>query len=276
MTINETITLSNGVRMPLLGLGVFQMKQGGEVLNAVRAALEAGYRHIDTAEGYRNEEEVGQALAESGVPRSEVWVTTKLSNDRQGYETTKAACEDSLRKLRLDQVDLYLMHWPFDETMADTWRAMQELRDEGKCRAIGVSNFSVKRFEFFFTLTDEAPAVNQVELHPFNYRPDLLELHRAKGIATEAYSPLTRAQRFDDPTLVALAEKHGKTPAQILIRWDLQHGIVTIPKSSHKERIIENADVYDFALEDEEVTQLDGLAQDYWAITWRPDPDGWY
>ncbi|MBN1672878.1 MAG: aldo/keto reductase [Kiritimatiellae bacterium] len=273
-TITHTVKLNNGVEIPQLGFGVFRLEHGEEAEQGTLWALEAGYRHIDTAAAYRNEESVGRAVARSGIPRAEIFITTKVRDGDQGYATTKRACEESLRRLGTDFVDLYLIHWPNDARMADTWRAMQELREEGKCRALGVSNFTVKRLDFFFTLSDEAPTVNQVEFHPFNYDAAFLAYCGKKGIVAEAYSPLTRAQRLDDPTVGRLARAHGKTPAQILIRWNLQHGVITIPKSARQARIVENADVFDFELSAEQMAALDALSEGFFAITYRPE--NWY
>lgn len=276
LEITSTVKLNSGHEMPLLGLGVFQVDDGPACERAVRAALEAGYRHIDTAAAYRNEASVGRALADSGVAREDVFVTTKVFIQDFGREATRSACEESLRLLATDYVDLYLIHWPCDATMMDAWEAMQALRDEGKCRSIGVSNFTVRRFEeAFLPRTEEVPAVDQVEFHPFWYRKGLLDYCRGKGIQLEGYSPLARGQKLDDPTLGEVAAAYGKTPAQVLIRWQLQHDVVVIPKSSHPERIRENADVFDFEITAEDMARLDALNADESILTWRPEPN-WY
>ncbi len=276
LDITSTVKLNSGFEMPLLGFGVFQVEAGDVCERAVHDALEAGYRHIDTAAVYGNEASVGKALAAGGVPREEVFVTTKVFTGDFGHEATREACERSLELLGVDYVDLYLIHWPVREGVDEAWEAMQALRDEGRIRSIGVSNFTVRRFEEqFFQHTDEAPAVNQVELHPFWSRRDVVDYCRGKGIQPEAYSPLVRARRMDDATLNEIAAGCGKSVAQVLIRWQLQHGVVVIPKSSHAERIRENADVFDFELSDEDMQRIDALNEDFCTITWRPEED-WF
>jgi len=272
--ITSTVKLNSGHNMPQLGFGVFEVEAGEVCERAVLDALEAGYRHIDTAAVYRNEQSVGKALTACGIDREEIFVTTKVFPHDFGQ--TRAACEKSLGLLGLDYVDLYLIHWPTDETTMTAWQTMQALRDEGKCRSIGVSNFTVRRFEeMFFQQSDEVPAVNQVEFHPFWYRKELLDYCRAKGIQLEAYSPLARAQRMDDPTLNEIARRCGKSVAQVMIRWHLQHGVVVIPKSSHTERIRQNADAFGFELSDDDVAGIDALNEDFCVLTWRPSED-WY
>lgn len=276
LDITSTVKLNSGHEMPLLGFGVFQIEDGEVCERAVREALAAGYRHIDTAAVYGNEKSVGKAIADSGVERGEIFVTTKVWIRDFGLKATRAACETSLRGLGMDWVDLYLIHWPQDETMMEAWEAMQALRDEGKVRSIGVSNFTVRRFEDMFVKhTDEVPAVDQVEFHPFWYRRELLEYCRREGIQLEAYSPLVRAERMDDATLNEVAARCGKTVAQVLIRWQLQHGVVVIPKSSHAERILENADVFDFEIAPDDMARIDALNEDLTVLSWRPAGE-WY
>jgi diketogulonate reductase-like aldo/keto reductase len=246
--------------MPLFGLGVFQTKQGEETQQAVRWALETGYRLIDTAAIYRNEAGVGIGIRESSVPREEVFVTTKLWNNAHRYERAVAACDESLRKLQMDYVDLYLIHWPATEQRDEAWRALEALYEEGKCRAIGVSNYQIHHLEEVLAQSDIVPAVNQVKFNPYNYDKRLLDYCNAHDIQLEAYSPLTQGRRLDDPKLVAIAKHYDKTPAQILIRWALQHHIVVIPKSSHQNRIQENADVFDFTISDEDMARLDAFS----------------
>ena len=272
------ITLNDGHTIPPLGLGVFQIEDATVCERAVAAALDCGYRHIDTAAIYGNEEAVGRAISRSGIPREELFVTTKCWVDDFGREATRKAFDASRKKLGLDVIDLYLLHWPVDETMMGAWEALADLRAEGAVRSIGVSNFTVRRFEdFFFRHTDVVPAVNQVELHPFNSRPDVREYCRGKGIAVESYSPLARAKGLDDPALAAIAAECGRTPAQVVIRWHLQHGLVVIPKSQHPERIRENAEVFDFALTPGQMSRIDALNEGRFVITWRPGgEERWY
>lgn len=255
------VRLNQGSEMPVLGLGVFKTPPGEVTQRAVSAALELGYRLIDTATLYGNEEDVGEAVRASGLPRSAVFVTTKLWHTELGYESAKRACHASLERLGLDYIDLYLIHWPRAEHPRDrleTWRALEDLKAEGTCRAIGVSNYAIRHLDELAGAR-VAPAVNQVEFHPFVYDPELLDYCDRHGIRLEAYSPLTRNSRLDDPTVGAVARAHGRTPAQVLLRWGLQHGVVEIPKSVHRDRIQENSRVFDFALTDEEMARLDGL-----------------
>jgi diketogulonate reductase-like aldo/keto reductase len=264
LTIDSTVTLNNGVTMPWLGLGVFKAEYGEQTRRAVRWALEAGYRHIDTAKVYGNEPSVGEAVADGPVPRDQLFITTKVWNNDQGYDKTLKACEDSLKRLGMDYIDLYLVHWPVKDKRLETWRAMERLLGEGRCRAIGVSNYMAHHLRELLDASDTVPAVNQVEFSPFLYRKDLLEQCRAAGIVLEAYSPLTRGARLDDPTLAAVAARHGKSPARVIIRWILQHQVIVIPKSVHRERIEENADVFDFELSAEEMAAIDGL-DEHWS-----------
>jgi methylglyoxal/glyoxal reductase len=276
LDIHSTVKLNSGYEMPLLGFGVFQVKEGAECEQAVHDALAAGYRHIDTAAVYGNEASVGKALADSGLPRQDVFVTTKVWISEFGPEKTRTACQKSLNLLRLDYVDLYLIHWPVRQGVIEAWQAMRTLRDEGLCRSIGISNFTVRRMEeAFFPHTDEVPAVNQIELHPFYSRRDVRACCAGKGIQVEAYSPLVRGERMEDPTLKEVAGNYSKSPAQVLIRWALQHGIVAIPKSTHPERIRENANVYDFEISPADMARLDALDEDKPALSWRPE-EGWF
>lgn len=262
LTLQSSITLNNGVEIPRLGLGVYQTPPGEPTLRAVRYALNFGYRHIDTAWLYDNERDVGKAVIESGIDREEVFISTKVWNNDQGYHSTLKACEKSLRRLGLTYVDLYLIHWPVQGKNKDTWKAMTQLLREGKTRAIGVSNYEIFHLQEIIQNFDVVPSVNQVEFHPFLYQNDLLEFCKNNKIQLEAYSPLTRGQRLNYPTLVDLAKKYGKTSAQILIRWSLQHGLVVIPKSKQENRIRENSQVFDFQLEEEDMELLDSLNED--------------
>jgi len=271
LTIHSTMSLNNGVEIPRLGLGVYQSDPGDETRRAVLHALDAGYRHIDTAAAYRNEESVGAALAESGVPRADVFITTKLWNQDHGYEAALAALDRSLDRLGLDTVDLYIIHWPVEGHRLDSWRALEHALELGKARSIGVSNYLVRHLDEVLDEGTVVPAVNQIELSPyiFETRRDTVELCRSRGIALEAYSPLTKARKLDDPPLVAIAEKHGRTTAQILIRWALRKDFIVIPKSVHADRIRENANVFDFELDDEDMAALDALDEGL-ATGWDP------
>lgn len=272
LNLQTRCPLNDGHTIPQLGLGVFQLTEDAACEAAVKAALDCGYRHIDTAAVYRNEEAVGRAVADSEVPRDEVFITTKCWSTDFGRDSTRAACETSLRKLRADYVDLYLLHWPDDDTMMEAWETLAALREEGKCRSIGVSNFSIRRFEeSFLPHTGVMPALNQVEIHPFYARRALRDYCAGKDILVQSYCPLSAARRLDDPVIAGVSSEVGKTPAQVLIRWHLQHGLVVIPKSQRPERIRENADVFDFALSDGQLTRLDGLDEDQSVTTWRPD-----
>ena len=273
---SSTLTLNDGNAMPQLGLGVFQINDVGECIAAVQCALDAGYRHIDTAVGYRNEEQVGEAIAQSSVDRDQVFLTTKLGPKQFGAEACRSCVEESLSKLRTDYIDLYLIHWPVREKTEETYETLQQLREEGKVRSIGVSNFTIRRFEEqFFKRIEEMPAVNQVERHPYHANNELLDYCREKGIQTEAYSPLAQAGALDDSSLLEIANAHGKSVAQVMIRWQLQQGVVVIPKSANPKRIRENANVFDFQLSDEEMKQIAGLDRQESIITWRPE-ENWF
>jgi diketogulonate reductase-like aldo/keto reductase len=240
--------------MPLLGLGVWQVEPGEETENSVRWALELGYRAIDTAQAYGNEEGVGRALADSGVPREDVFITTKFF---PAHDDPEAEAEKSLERLGVDQVDLYLIHWPQGgPTWA--WPGMQRAREAGYARSIGISNFDVGEIEALLGDTDMPPVVNQIQFSPWKYRQALLEACEEHEIALEAYSPLNTGD-FDEPKVVEVAEAHGRTPAQVILRWCVQRGLPTIPKSTHRERIEENGQLFDFELSDDEMASLDSL-----------------
>jgi len=269
-SINDYATLHNGVKMPWLGLGVWKVKDGDEVINAVKTALEVGYRHIDTAAVYENEEGVGQAIKAAGVPREELFITTKVWNADQGYETTLQAFETSLQKLGLDYIDLYLVHWPVKGKYKDTYRALEKLYREGRIRAIGVSNFQIHHLEDLMNDCEVKPMVNQVEYHPRLTQKELHAFCKKHDIQLEAWSPLMQGKLLDEPTLVKIGEKYGKSPAQIILRWDLQNEVVTIPKSIQPHRIRENANIFDFELTDEEMGAIDALNRNERI---GPDPD---
>jgi diketogulonate reductase-like aldo/keto reductase len=259
MNLATRVKLNNDTEIPWVGLGVFQSEPGPETQAAVEAALEIGYRHIDTAAYYENERSVGNAIKAAGLPRDEVFVTTKVWNNDQGYDKTLAAFETSIENLQLDVIDLYLVHWPIGATRLETWRALEHLYQEGRVRAIGVSNFLVPHLEELAANSGIVPAVNQVEFHPFLLQKELLDYDHEHGIRHEAWSPLTRAKLWDDPVIDEIAKNHDKTRAQVILRWDLQHGVVTIPKSVHRQRIAENAAIFDFELSDDDMRKLDGL-----------------
>jgi diketogulonate reductase-like aldo/keto reductase len=272
VTSVPVIELSNGVSMPQLGYGVFQVPDA-ETTDAVKAALEAGYRSIDTATVYGNEKGVGQAIAESGIARDELFVTTKLWNSAQGYDSTLKAFDESMRKLGLEQLDLYLIHWPTPERdkYLDTWKAFEKLHADGRVRALGVSNFQPAHLERLLDAADVAPVLNQVELHPYLQQQEVREFNAKHGIVTEAWSPLAKGgSLLGDPIIADLAVKHSRTPAQIVLRWHLQLGNVVIPKSVTPSRIAENFDLFGFTLAEEELEALTPLDR---GERTGPDPD---
>jgi diketogulonate reductase-like aldo/keto reductase len=255
MNLDARITLSDGRSMPALGLGVWQIPDGAAVRDAVHWALEAGIRHIDTAKIYRNERGVGEAIRASGIPREEIWVTTKLFPiDALRVES---AFKASLERLDIEYVDLYLVHFPPPGLLLATWKRMEEVARGGLAKSIGVSNYRVSHLEKTFEHAELVPTVNQIQLSPYHFRRDVVGWCQNHGVAVEAYSPLTRGKKLDDPVLHVIAKAHGKTPAQVLIRWSLQHDFVVIPKSANRGRIESNAQVFDFALTDEEMGRLD-------------------
>ncbi len=257
LTLTKRKQLVHGGKIPVLGLGVWQAAAGEETRSAVREALSCGYRLIDTAGIYGNEKQVGEAVRASGLPPGEIFVTTKLWNADHGYDATIRACRASLSNLGLPSIDLYLIHWPVEGKRIDTWKAMVALREEGLCRAIGVSNYTIAHLTELLEVSPVVPAVNQVEFHPFLFQKELLGFCRKHEIVLEAYSPLTRGERLSDRQLVSIARKYGKSAAQILIRWALQHDVVAIPKSVNSARIRENAQVFDFAISAEDMKTLD-------------------
>lgn len=258
-----TVTLNNGVQMPQLGFGVFQVSDD-ETTDAVSAALAAGYRSIDTAAIYGNEAGTGRALAGSGIPRGELFVTSKVWVADHGYDATLAAYESSLAKLGLDYLDLYLIHWPAPATAGylESWRALEKLLSDGRVRAIGVSNFLPQHLEKIIGLGGTVPAVNQVELHPALQQRDVAAANQAHGVATEAWSPLAQGAMLGEPAVTAIAADHGVSPAQVILRWHLQQGRIIIPKSVTPARIRENLDVFGFELTDTELAAIDALERD--------------
>ncbi|WP_068784031.1 aldo/keto reductase [Paenibacillus phocaensis] len=272
--LHDTTTLHNGVKMPWLGLGVFQVEEGPELVDAVKSAMAHGYRSIDTAAIYGNESGVGQGIREglqqAGIPRDALFVTSKVWNADLGYEETLAAYETSLRKLGLDYLDLYLIHWPVAGKYKDAWRALETLYKAGKVKAIGVSNFQVHHLEDLMADAEIVPMVNQVEYHPRLTQQEVQAFCRQHGIQMEAWSPLMQGQLLDHPFLQELARHYGKSVAQIILRWDLQNGVVTIPKSTRPHRIVENANVFDFALTTEDMARISALDAN---LRIGPDPD---
>ena len=272
MTDIPTLPLNDGRAIPQLGLGVWQIP-ADETAAAVLAAVDAGYRSIDTAAIYRNEEGVGAAVRAAPVPRDELFITTKVWNERQGFDETLRAFDESLRRLGLDEVDLYLVHWPAPRLglYAETWRALVRLREEGRARSIGVSNFTVAHLRRVIDETGVVPAVNQIELHPRFQQAELRAFHAEHGIATESWSPLAQGKLVGDPTIETIARKHGKTTAQVIIRWHLDLGLVVIPKSARAERIRENVDVFDFRLDAEDLARIAALDRASGRLGFDPD-----
>ena len=270
ISLDTTVALHGTVQIPLLGLGTFKAEDGPDVEAAIATALDLGYRHIDTARIYDNENSVGRAVAASSVDRSELFVTTKVWNSDQGYESTLAAMDASLGRLGMDYVDLYLVHWPKPEHTRDTWRAMEEIQSTGKARAIGVSNFLPHHLDQLAEHAAVMPSINQIEFHPHLQSPELVSYCTKRGIVVEAWSPLKRGRILDDPGLSSIAAAHGVGVPQVVLRWMLQRGIVAIPKSVTPSRIVENADLYGFELTNDEMTAIDAMDR---GERIGPDPD---
>ncbi|WP_274308978.1 aldo/keto reductase [Solibacillus daqui] len=272
--LQATTTLNNGVKMPWFGIGVFKVENGPELVNAVKFAIKHGYRSIDTAAIYDNEESVGQAihagLKETGISREELFITSKVWNADLGYESTIDAYETSLKKLGLDYLDLYLIHWPVEGKYKEAWRALETLYKQGKVKAIGVSNFQIHHLEELMKDAEIKPMVNQVEYHPRLTQKSLQSYCKKQGIQLEAWSPLMQGQLLDNSVLLEIANQYNKSIAQIILRWDLQNGVVTIPKSTKEHRIVENSDIFDFELSKEDMERIDQLNQDHRV---GPDPD---
>jgi diketogulonate reductase-like aldo/keto reductase len=256
-----TLPLNSGGAIPQIGLGVWQTPAGATARRAVLEAFRVGYRHVDTARIYGNEADVGEAVRSSGLPRAQLFVTTKLWNDDHGYDRALRAFDASLDRLGLDYVDLYLLHWPVPGKRLDSWRALERLFEEKRARAIGVSNFLLPHLEELVGAARHLPAVNQIELTPFLQRPDTTAFCRQHGIVVEAYSPLTHGRRLGHPVLAAVAQRVGRSVAQVLLRWSVQHGNVVLPKSTNPARIAENARLHDFVLDERAMAELDGLEE---------------
>lgn len=258
-SIKDRITLNNGKKMPYIGLGVYKAREGGELETAIQYALQIGYRLIDTAAIYYNEGGVGKAVQDSNVERSDIFITTKLWNDRHGYDEAIKAFEESLNRLQMDYVDLYLIHWPVGGKIVETWKAFEKLYKEGRAQSIGVSNFLEHHLDEIIYEANIIPSVNQIEFHPYLQQKSLVNYCREKGIVVEAWSPIARGRVLDDPVVVGLAKKYNKTPAQIVLRWAYQLGVVTIPKSVHRERIKENASIFDFEIALVDMEKIENL-----------------
>lgn len=267
--IEETCTLNSLVEMPVIGLGTYEAEES-EAEQAVQWALECGYRSFDTASAYENERAVGRAIHESSVPREDLFITSKVWNEEQGFDETRQACERSLERLGTNYLDLYLVHWPVAAQMKATWEAMEQIKSEGLAKSIGVSNFQMHHLEELLDFAETVPAVNQVEFHPYLQQPDLRTFCRDRNIQFEAWSPLMKGRVTDIEELKQIGNKHGKTAAQVALRWELQHGVVVIPKSVHRERIAENRDIFDFELSEDEIQTIDALDRDQRT---GPDPE---
>ena len=266
------IELNNGTTIPQLGFGVFQIDPS-DTAETVRAALDVGYRHIDTAQMYGNEAEVGEAVAKSDIPRDQLWITTKCNNSNHGYEDSQKALDESLRVMGLDHVDLYLIHWPLPgkDLYVDTWKGLEQANADGKTRTIGVSNFQPHHLDRLLSETETVPAINQIELHPHMQQAGLRSYHERHGIRTEAWSPIGQGKGLlDAPEFADIAQAHGKSPAQVVLRWHIQLGNIIFPKSVTPERIRENFEIFDFELSDDEMNTINNMEK---AERLGPDPD---
>ena len=268
--INGTVALANGIEMPYLGIGTYHIEDNEEAARVVGDALQTGYRLVDTAAFYGNEKGVGRAIRENGVPREDIFVTTKVWNTDQGFDSTLRAFDASMQRLQIDILDLYLIHWPGRDKYKDTWKALERLYREKRVRAIGVCNFLKHHLEELISGAEINPMVNQVEFHPYLVQSDLLDFCRQHDIQYQAWGPLMRGRISDVPLMKTLGEKYGKTPFQVVLRWDLQKGVITIPKSVQPKRIITNADLFDFEISAEDMAQIDALDQ---SRRFGPDPD---
>lgn len=270
LSFSSTAALANGVKMPRVGLGVFKVEKEEELITAVKSAIEIGYRSIDTASIYGNEEWVGEAIRQSGINREELFITSKVWNSDQGYEATLKAFNTSLKKMGLEYLDLYLIHWPVEGKYTETWRALEDLFKEGKIKAIGVSNFQISHLENLLKTAEIKPMINQIELHPKLAQTELRDFAAKHDMHIEAWAPLMQGGLFENEILKELAERYGKSIAQIVLRWHLQNGIIVIPKSTKPHRIEENADLFDFELSQQDMELIDSLNED---LRVGPDPD---
>ena len=270
MNLSSKLKLNNGVEVPYLGLGTFQLKDGEEAYNAVKWAIELGYKHIDTATIYGNEVSVGKAIKDSGIARNDIFVTTKLWNDDMRQDNQLNAIDESLKRLGLDYVDLYLIHWPVKDKYVESWKKMEEIYKSGKAKAVGVSNFNIRHIEDILAVSDLVPAVNQYECSPELTMVELVDYCNKKGIRFEPWAPLGKGETLKRPEITAMAEKYGKTPAQIVLRWGLQREFFNIPKSANKPRIEENSKIFDFELSEADYKALFALNEDK---RYGPDPE---
>lgn len=263
LNLMDRIKLNNGTELPVLGFGTYRLTAEKIVKESVLTALETGYRLIDTAQMYGNEKYIGEAVRDSGIPREEIFITTKLDNDQHGYDKAKSSFDKSMDRLNLGYVDLFLIHWPVAGLRLHSWRALIDIYNEGKVKAIGVSNYTIGHLKELFADSDIKPAVNQVEFNPFNFQGELLSFCNEHEIWLEGYTPLLRGNKFMDKTIRELSAKYSKTPAQIFLRWSVQHNVIPIPKSSHKERIKENAEIFDFNIGDRDMKKLNSLDENF-------------
>jgi len=266
--ISSRVTLNNGIKMPYLGLGVYLI-HSNIAIEIFNRALDLGYRLFDTAAFYGNEAEVGKAIINSDIPRKEIFITTKLWNSDHGFDKALKAFDKSFELIGLDYIDLYLIHWPVNGLRKESWKALEEIYGTGRVKAIGVSNYMIYHLEELLDYCEIVPAINQVEFHPWLYRKELLEYCRENKIQLEAYSPLTKGNKLNDPTLTEIAHKYNKSPAQVLIRWCLEHEVIAIPKSSNRQRLRENADVFDFSISKDDMLVLDSVKDEY-VSSWDP------
>ncbi|MDF7670100.1 aldo/keto reductase [Orbaceae bacterium ESL0721] len=273
LSINTKIVLDNDVAIEQLGFGTYKLTDFDELDCAVNAALKTGYRAFDTAELYQNEKQLGKVISQCGVKRSDLFITSKIANEKQGYDNTLKGFEQTLKDLELDYIDLFLVHWPLKDTFFDTWEALERIYEQKLARAIGVCNFQISHLEMLETRANIKPMINQIELHPYLTQKELVNYLRDNDIAVEAWSPIARNMIKDEAIFIELGKKYGKSAAQLALRWHLQHGHIAIPKSSHPERIAANADIYDFALTDSEMQQIDGLNKNFRV---GPNPDEVY
>jgi len=269
ISINTTKELNNSVKIPLFGLGTYLNDNGKQAIDTMLYALEIGYRHIDTAAMYENEKEVGEAVHQSGIPREEIFITTKLWNSDHGYQKTIDAFNKSLDKLKLNYIDLYLIHWPVENLRVESWRALEKLYEDGLCKSIGVSNYMERHIAELLNNSEITPVINQVEFSPFLYLKNLQTYCESKKIGLESYSPLTKGYKLNDSRLIEIANRYNKSTSQMLIRWCLQKGVICIPKSSQKNHIKENAEVFDFEISESDIVALNNLNENY-RSTWDP------